>query len=210
MSENSEFIKHYPPSSPFRAWAYEKWLSLGITRFLKTRRVRFMDQLLDGAISKASTIMEVGCGSGRDFVKLMQPAPAHIYGLDLFDAGLRQPNFTFVQGDVANIPFEDGYFDVTVSMGVLEHIEPMEKLAAGIREIARVSRRFCIGVPCIATRFEPHFWEYRWQLKRPNTRQLNVNYLSDQAWTSFQGFAGTKTCRFDYIPGLITTLMIYK
>ena len=45
MSENSEFIKHYPPSSPFRAWAYEKWLSLGITRFLKTRRVRFMDQL---------------------------------------------------------------------------------------------------------------------------------------------------------------------
>lgn len=44
----------------------------------------------------------------------------------------------------------------------------------------------------------------------PNSRQVNVNYLSDQAWRCFEGFDGAKTARFDYIPGLITTLMIYK
>jgi len=169
-----------------------------------------MDHLLRGAISQADTILEVGCGFGRDFVKSMDSSPAHIYGLDPFDSGLRQSNFTFVQGDVAEIPFEDGYFDVTLSLGVLEHIEPTEKLTVGIREIARVSKNYCMVVPCISTRFEPHFWEYRWQLKKPNDRQVNVNYLSDRAWTRFEGFTGASTVRFDYIPGLITTLMIYK
>jgi SAM-dependent methyltransferase len=210
MSEDRTFIEHYPAGSRLRSRVYEAWLSLGLTRYLKRRRVKFMDQLLQGALSQAKTVIEVGCGSGRDYVKLTEGALPQIYGLDIFDAGLRQPNFTFVQGDLEAIPFPDRFFDVALSFGVLEHVEPMEKLSRGIKEITRVSKSYCIAVPCMATRLEPHHWEYRWQLKPPNSRQVNLNYLSDQAWRCFEGFDGANTARFDYIPGLITTLMIYK
>jgi ubiquinone/menaquinone biosynthesis C-methylase UbiE len=142
-------------------------------------------------------------------VKLLKEDPVHLWGLDPFDAGLKQSNFTFVQGDMVSIPFEDKYFNAVVSFGVLEHIEPFEKLAAGIKEMVRVSKKFCMVVPSISTRFEPHQWEYRWQLKKPNDRQLHLYYLSDAAWLNFEGFKGAKTVRFDYIPGLITCLMIY-
>jgi ubiquinone/menaquinone biosynthesis C-methylase UbiE len=209
MSEDAEFIKHYPPGSRLKGWAYEKWLSLGITKALKQRRMRFMDGLLDGALSRPGKILEVGCGSGRDFVKFMKDSPAEVYGLDPFDAGIRQPNFTFVQGDMISIPYPDHHFDAVLSIGVMEHIEPFEKLSLGIKEMVRVSKRYCMIVPSIATRFDPHFWEYRWQLKKANDYQLHLHYLSDAAWLNFEGFRGGKIQRYDYIPGLITCLMIY-
>ena len=209
VSENSEFIKKYSTGSKARDWFYEKWLSLGITKTLKRRRVEFVDSVLGGALSNARTILEIGCGSGRDFVKSMANSKAHIYGLDPFNAGIVQPNFTFIEGDIAEIPYPDQFFDVTLSFGVLEHIEPFEKLSLGIKEMARVSKRYCMIVPCIATRFEPHQWEYRWQLKRPNDRQLHLNYLSDAAWLQFEGFKNARTVRFSYVPGLITSVLIY-
>ncbi len=210
MSENKEFIKRYSTGSRARDWCYDKWLSLGVTKALKRRRVNFVDTLLGGALSNASTILEIGCGSGRDFVKAMAGSKAHIYGIDPFDAGIVQPNFTFIKGDIVQIPYADKFFDVTLSFGVLEHIEPFEKLSLGIKEMARVSKRYCMIVPCIATRLEPHHWEYRWQLKSPNDRQLHLNYLSDAAWLQFYGFNNAKTVRFNYLPGLITSLMIYS
>ncbi len=48
-------------------------------------------------------------------------------------------------------PFRDNEFDVAVSIGVFEHIRPMSKLVKASMEIARVSRRFLVVVPSIAT-----------------------------------------------------------
>jgi len=48
MSENQEFIKRYPHPQRWRSWAYEKWLSLGVTKHLKERRTSFADNLLGG------------------------------------------------------------------------------------------------------------------------------------------------------------------
>lgn len=115
----------------------------------------YVDSLLGGALSNAGTILEIGCGSGRDFVKAMAGSKAHIYGLDPFDSGIQQDNFTFIQGDFVQIPYPDKFSDVTLSFGVLEHIEPLEKLSLGIKEMARVSKRYCMIVPCIATRIDP-------------------------------------------------------
>jgi SAM-dependent methyltransferase len=210
MSEqDAAFIGQYPLGSKVRMWGYAKWLSLGITKALKRRRIDFMDGLLGSALSRPGKILEVGCGSGRDFVRCMSDSPAQIYGLDPFDAGIKQRNFTFVQGDMISIPFADNDFDAVISIGVMEHIEPFEKLSAGIKEMVRVGKKYCMVVPSIATRIEPHFLEYRWQLKRANSYQLNLNYLSDAAWTKFEGFSEAKIARYDYIPGLVTCLMIY-
>jgi len=139
----------------------------------------------------------------------MEGRSCQLYGLDPFDAGIRQANFQFICGDMDHIPFPDKFFDVTLSFGVMEHIEPFEKLSAGIKEMVRVGKQYCMVVPCISTRFEPHCWKYKWQMKSGINYPEDVNYMSDAAWTKFEGFKGAKVARFDYIPLLITNLMIY-
>jgi ubiquinone/menaquinone biosynthesis C-methylase UbiE len=73
--------------------------------------------------------IEVGSGSGR-LSTYFALSNYEVYLLDFSEEALRvaEKNFnsigkkaTYVQADVHHIPFEDGYFDVVFSTGVLEH-----------------------------------------------------------------------------------------
>ncbi len=146
-------------------------------------------------------------------MSLLAGSPHELWGLDIFDVGFRQEKFTFIQGDAENIDFPDKFFDVVISIGVLEHIVPIEKLAKVISEIERVSKAYCIVVPSISTIVEPHVWQVFWQLKSMRSPKLSgLNYFSDEAWLSFKGFidGGAKVRRAYYLPPLISNLFIYK
>jgi hypothetical protein len=101
---------------------------------------------VDGA-----TLLEVGSGSegiarfasdrwsvtvcDRDFTD---------YGaVEVPDDGLRR-----IEGDVTELPFGDGEFDVVLALDLLEHL-PAGLRQAALRELARVSaRRLIAGCPC--------------------------------------------------------------
>lgn len=183
---------------------------------LKRRRLLSIEKVIGIELFKGQRnlrILDVGVANGKDCIQLLSKQEhLELFGIDLVDSGLRQSNFTMLVADAEKINYPDNYFDLTVSIGVLEHIRPIEKLSRVIKEIDRVSKSFCVVVPSIATLFEPHVMRFRWQLQDYN-RQVHNNYLSylnDWAWLQFEGFSNAHTKRFSYVPVLIDNLFIYK
>lgn len=204
--KNLAYRKCYP------VWKHN--LSTG----LKKRRLLHINRILDGRLlDKAwlngKRILEIGCASGADFIQFFKEyQDVDITGIDISHYDIQQSNVTFMVMDAEKTPFEDKQFDFTVSIGVLEHIQPVEKLCRVIAEIDRISKEYVVLVPSISTFLEPHTGDFFWQL-RPRGRKRNynhLNYYSDDAWLQFGGFSGAKITRFGYIPLLIENSIIYR
>jgi ubiquinone/menaquinone biosynthesis C-methylase UbiE len=191
------------------------WWKLPINRYFKKRRIKYISNILGGIDNKDLKILDVGCGNGRDFITYFKDnKDISFTGVDLKDRGLRQKNFKLVKTDAKQLPFKDNEFDIVISIGVLEHIVPIEKLCKVISEIDRVGKRYVVIVPCISTPYEPHAEAFRWQLRGINSKRgYNTQpliYLSDEGWLSFKGFKDGKINRFWYIPGIKKDLVIYN
>jgi ubiquinone/menaquinone biosynthesis C-methylase UbiE len=159
-------------------------------------------------------ILDLGCSTGKDLVTFLRDREdIEIVGLDLRDYGLRQSNFHMVLGDAVEIPFPNSYFDVTVSIGVLEHIKPIEKLANVINEINRVSKSYAVVVPSVSSVIEPHFARVFWQLRDRSRKPVypgTLIYMSDEAWLSFKGFKDAESRRFWHVPPFVSNLLIHR
>lgn len=191
---------------------------MGVPRILSARRLNVIDKLFDGQLieknRKRKRYLDIGCRIGKDFVTFFEHRnDVEIFGLDLKDYGLRQNNFNMIVGDAAHIPFPDSYFDIAVSIGTLEHIVPIEKLARVAQEINRVSKSYVVVVPSVSSIIEPHSASLLWHLRDWNKKphfHNNIIYMSDEAWLAFGGFKNANSCRLWHIPPLIANLAIYK
>jgi ubiquinone/menaquinone biosynthesis C-methylase UbiE len=111
---------------------------------------RFLERLEDvfGEVqgeSPDARVLEVGCGEGEIATRL-HARWERVTGLDLPDSGLRAAwadveGVRFLHGDAERLPFPDRSFDVVVAVEVLEHLRDPE---AGLRELARVSRKHLV------------------------------------------------------------------
>lgn len=193
---------------------------IGIQKELSLRRLRWIDRLLGGLLlqpgDRKKTILDIGCQRGKDLITFLKDRPdLHLVGIDLKDYGLRQDNFSMVIGDADHLPFIDSAFDISTSIGVFEHITPIEKLAQAVREIDRVSKLFVVVVPSISTIIEPHIHHFFWQLqdrskKAKYTGPGPLIHMSDDAWSAFIGFEHTNCLRYWHIPLLVNDLVMYK
>ena len=194
------------------------WHKTSLARRFKQRRLKFVDKLTGGKISAINDdgkkkILDVGCANGKDFMQfLTNRKDLELFGIDIEDLGFRSDNFKMIVQDAEHLDFPDNYFDITVSMGVLEHVQPIEKLSKVIKEIDRVSKSYFVMVPAISTLLEPHTGEFFWQLKDRNKKNHHpsLNYYSDDAWMQFEGFLEARTTRFSYLPLLKKDLWIYN
>jgi SAM-dependent methyltransferase len=92
------------------------------------------------------TILDAGCGEGRDLANVARRTGVEVIGVELSDGGVVTsyarthdlPNAHVVQGDLRAIPLADESFDLVYSYGVVHHLTPPQ---AAIREMARVARR---------------------------------------------------------------------
>ena len=94
-------------------------------------------------------VLEIGCGRGVALPELDDRLePVELIGLDidpalLAEAGERVRNTctyaTLVEGDVRDLPFEAGRFDLVIDFGTCYHVsDTMEGRRAALREVARV------------------------------------------------------------------------
>lgn len=96
---------------------------------------------------KPKTILEVGCGFGRNikFLKT-EGVSAVITGVDISRKMIRkarkyvpQKGITFVQGDIRHLPFKDKSFDVVFTHGVLMHVSQTD-VEVAFSELCRVAK----------------------------------------------------------------------
>jgi SAM-dependent methyltransferase len=130
-------------------------------------------ELLDRALQRCGgdSVLEVGAGRGSLVALLALRQPERRFcGLELTAAGVARAeelrvdlptelvelsartdvpspgealaSTTFVQGDATALPFEDGSFDVSYTCLALEQMPHLATSA--IRELARVTRRYCV------------------------------------------------------------------
>ena len=107
------------------------------------RNVRPIDEVVDFLKDKNGKILDLGCGSGRNFAKI----DGTIYGADFSENMLKFAkefadkkgfNVKLVKADTWNLPFEDNFFDSAICASVIHCIPTEEKREKALRELFRV------------------------------------------------------------------------
>jgi ubiquinone/menaquinone biosynthesis C-methylase UbiE len=189
-------------------FAYPIYRRTALSERLRRRRFERITRLL--GLQPGASVLEVGCGRGVDFAQFATGTYA-VTGIDVADVD-RVCAFDFRQLDARSLPWPDKHFDAVVSIGVLEHVQPLDVLCQVTNEVRRVARRFCVIVPSAGTLLEPHTWSPLWQLRDRRTKPqcaYELNYFSDEAWLQFPGFIGATTQRYWHAPG-VQNLIIYS
>jgi ubiquinone/menaquinone biosynthesis C-methylase UbiE len=122
-----------------------------VARFLVERFLRAVEE----AVSEVGpgSVLDAGCGEGAVTARMARLLPsATVVGLDVGDPRLvaewderAGDNLVFHAGSVYSLPYPDGAFELVCALEVLEHLE---RPAAGLEELARVSSRaLVLSVP---------------------------------------------------------------
>jgi ubiquinone/menaquinone biosynthesis C-methylase UbiE len=103
-------------------------------------------------------ILDAGSGSGRFCIALASEIPnPQIIGIDISRSSVilarkgakarKIENAEFILGDIFNLPFKNGVFDVVFNEGVIEHFQNYED---SMKEMVRVTKtlgKVIVGVP---------------------------------------------------------------
>lgn len=190
----------------------------------RERRYQKICQLVN--LQPNHKVLDLGCGEGLSFVAFNKTNK--IVGLDIDQKQrIKQPNFSYVQGDGEKMGFKNKEFDLVVCIGVLEHIFHFGKLKRMAREIQRVGKSYVIVVPHLYTIVEPHyqlpFWQFYpdsfksflikhfnigWYPKNSQGKWEKLNYLTKEKWLSL--FPQASIISYNHILGLIWDYIIFK
>lgn len=111
------------------------------------QREAFWRQLLtDHPVDR---VLEVGCNIGGNLQWISQCVPPqHVYGIDINLTALQklrkqQPQVNVLWSPARELPFRDGWFDLSFTAGVLIH-QPEVTLPLVMSEVVRTSRRYVL------------------------------------------------------------------
>jgi len=118
-------------------------------------------------------ILDAGCGSGRNMVEL-----AHhgiVTGVELSGTSVRlareRETGEVLEGSVMDTPFDDGSFDLTVSLDVIEHLEDDVGALHELRRVTKPGGALLVTVPAYQWLWSGHD-EINHHHRRYNRRTL--------------------------------------
>ena len=77
--------------------------------------------------------------------------------LDIAQKRLTQPNINFIKGDVGNLPFQDNYFDIVLSMNGFHAFPDKDK---AFKEIYRVLKKGGFFIGCFYIKGESRITDW--------------------------------------------------
>ena len=108
-------------------------------------RIPIFERILDGL--EIDSVLEVGCNRGHNLLAIHDIiGDKEIYGIEPngYARSLAQrEGLDVINGDICDIPFKDGYFDLVFTYGVLIHI-PENMLPRALNELYCVSRHYIV------------------------------------------------------------------
>jgi len=115
-------------------------------------------------------ILEVGCNCGNQLLQLQEMGFTNLWGAEiqsyaLESARARTCGIHLGQGSALDLPYEDGYFDLVFTSGVLIHISPVD-LPVALDEIHRCAKTWIWGLEYYA----------------PETTEVNYRGHDDLLW----------------------------
>lgn len=103
-------------------------------------------------VKQGNKVIDVGCGDGYGTTQLFK-AGYNVVGVDLSEEMIRyatkqskREEINFKQGDVCDLPFEDGEYDGVLAVNVLEWTEDPTKGLLEIRRVLNDDGLLCIGL----------------------------------------------------------------
>jgi len=135
-------------------------------------------------LAPGARVLEAGTGTGRLAVYLALVAPVDVTALDLSPESLAlgrrlaqsasplAGSVSFVEGDLHEMPFQAGCFDVVLSDSVIEHLHDP---AAALREFHRVLRPQGVVVLSVPNRWRPDGWDLHRRLAATPYRQTSFS-----------------------------------
>ena len=108
-----------------------------------------LNKLFLNRLDRSIRILEVGCNIGIQLSCLQKMGFKNLYGIEpqSYALGLarkRTKDINIIKGNCFDIPFEDNYFDLVFTSGVLIHIH-LRDIEKAMKEIYRCSRRYIWG-----------------------------------------------------------------
>ena len=151
-------------------------------------RYAFAKRLIAG-----KTILDAACGEGYGSNILAETAK-QVTGLDIDSESIehaslryKKNNLRFVQGSCADLPFEDGSFDMVISFETLEHLEQQQEMLVEFSRVLKKDGILIISTPdkkhySDATGFKNEF--HVKELYKEEFKQLLNSHWQHQTWYS--------------------------
>lgn len=113
-------------------------------------RPLFAAMLDAAAVSSSTKFLDVGCGGGSASI-LAEKRGAKVYGIDassglVVTASSRLPNSEIIEGDIENMPYSDGQFDVVFAANVIQYAENRQKAASELARVCSPTGRVVAGL----------------------------------------------------------------
>ncbi len=126
-------------------------------RYFGVTRTEMNRQFLDG-FDRSMRILEVGCNIGNQLLCLQRMGFDNLYGIEPQDYAVemvrkKAKEIQVIKGNIFDIPFKDGYFDLVFTSGVLIHISP-KNIKKALKEIYRCSRKYIWGYEYYSKKYE--------------------------------------------------------
>jgi pseudaminic acid biosynthesis-associated methylase len=112
-------------------------------------RSRLNESFLE-EIPRNARILEVGCNCGNQLLLLQEMGFTNLWGAEVqsYALGLAKTRIQcaqLAQASALNLPYQDAYFDLVFTSGVLIHVSPAD-LAFALDEIHRCARNWIWGM----------------------------------------------------------------
>ena len=116
--------------------------------------IKLLDRLFAGLdLSTTGKALEIGCGAGIIADHLAKTYSLHVVGTDVDPEQIEVANsyygdnkhLQFMEADATQLPFEDGEFDMVVSLKVMHHIPDWEKALEEVNRVLKPKGYFVLA-----------------------------------------------------------------
>lgn len=133
-------------------------------KVLKQCRLSFEARLIEYSFTHSNIppdirlrVLDIGCGGSKLPTELANLGH-EVYGIDAMPYRDRL-NFTFVQGNLEHIPFNNDFFDIVIAVSTIEHVglgrygdpispEGDKKAVEEIKRIVKPGGKVIVTIPC--------------------------------------------------------------